>query len=145
MKIAAYAGSFNPFTIGHADIVEKALRIFDRVMILVMINPNKTTYNEMRKVDKIKEHYRNNNRVEVHCGTETDITVNVAKSLGACVLVRGIRNSQDLSEEQAIEQVNEKLGLPTCYLFSKIEHSFISSSLIRACEESGIEVNDWKI
>ena len=122
---AIFAGSFDPFTIGHLDIVQRAAKCFEHVFISILYNPGKDTC--MFSVDE---------RETLICDAVSgipNITVTHARSLGADCIIRGIRTGGDVDYERMLETVNHKLDgeMETLYLLSKPEHSHISSSLVR--------------
>ena len=139
-RIALYAGSFNPFTIGHKDIVDRALKIFDKVIIAISINPDKNSdvsTSESKLV--ISTLYKDNPNVEVI--VNTGITYECAKEYNCCALIRGIRNGNDLTDEITISTVNREYGdIETVLIPCRPELMYISSSLIRNLSKSNIDV-----
>lgn len=131
MKIGFYAGSFDPFTIGHLNIVKKACKLFDKVIIGLAVNPNKKgrfDKNEMKvAIEKtIKEEKINN----AECIIFEDLTVDKAKEYNADFLIRGIRNSFDYSQEENLAEINEELSsLDTIYLRAG-KMGAVSSSMV---------------
>ncbi|SHK26064.1 pantetheine-phosphate adenylyltransferase [Fibrobacter sp. UWB12] len=142
-KIAVFAGSFDPFTVGHYDLVERAAGIFDSVIVVVAQNANKKNMfdAETRKamveaaVSKIP-----NVSVAIHGG----LTVDFMKSVGARYLLRGIRNASDLDAEQAVAWNNKVLfdDAETVLLLSAQEHLVVSSSLVRELLKCGASKSD---
>ena len=130
---AIFAGSFDPFTIGHLDIVQRAAKCFEHVFISILYNPGKDTC--MFSVDEretlIRDAVSGIPNITV---THFDgLLVEYASSLGADCIIRGIRTGGDVDYERMLETVNHKLDgeMETLYLLSKPEHSHISSSLVR--------------
>lgn len=140
-KVALFAGSFDPFTIGHAALVESALRLFDRVVIGVGRNITKQSLLSVeRRRELIADYYADDDRVEA---TAYDgLTGAFAREVGATVLVRGVRNSIDLETERTLETVNRGLypELQTVMLFTPAEMSHISSSCVRELLAFGQDV-----
>ncbi len=132
MSIAVFAGSFDPFTLGHLDILESGAEIFDKVIVAVAKNINKQGFLPVEvRVKLIEECVAGFKNVEV---TAYDgLTVEFAKSVGANVLLRGLRNEQDFSYELQISQTNSAISedIKTVFLVTKPEHSYISSSAVR--------------
>lgn len=129
MTTALYAGSFDPITYGHTDIIEAGLNIFDKVIIGVAVNPDKKTYLPLEKrVELIKICFPG---IEVY--SYSNLTVKFAKEHGATVLLRGLRSSADFEYENQLAQINSKLdcNIKTVFLTAKPEHSSISSSAVR--------------
>ncbi len=108
MKTAIFPGTFNPFTIGHADIVERALTIFDKVVIGVGYNPEKGDSNIYPRVAHIKEIYEGNPKVTVEA--YTDLTVELAQRHGATAIVKGVRSVKDYEYERDQAEFNRILG-----------------------------------
>ena len=129
MTIALYAGSFDPITYGHIDIIKSGIKIFDKVIVGVAYNSNKKGFIPVNdRLDLIRGCVKEFSNVEV-CSFE-GLTVDFAKQHNASVLLRGIRNAADYEYEKELSQVNLKLNnnIQTVFLLAKPEHSFISSS-----------------
>ena len=141
MKVAVYPGSFDPITNGHLDILERALKIFDKVIVLVAINPNKKSrFSIEDRVAMIKEAVDNPN-VEVEA---TDgLTVDFAKKHGATHLIRGLRAVTDFEYEFQLATANDFADptIDSVFLMSKHEKSFINSSMIIGLYQQGIDVS----
>ena len=141
MKIAVYPGSFDPITNGHLDILERALKIFDKVIVLVAVNSNKSSrFSINDRVDMIKEAVNNPN-VEVDY---TDgLTVDYAKKHGATHLIRGLRAVTDFEYEFQLASANDFIDstIDSVFLMSKHEKSFINSSMIVELYKQGIDVS----
>ena len=143
MKIAIYPGSFDPITNGHLDILKRALDIFDRVIVLVAINPNKKSrFSVEERMDMIAEAINNDPRVEVD--SYDGLTVEYAKSRGAMHLIRGLRAVTDFEYEFQLATANDYIdsSIDTVFLMSKNDKSFINSSMIMELYEKGIDVSD---
>ena len=131
MKTAIFPGTFDPFTVGHASIVERGLPLFDRIVIGVGINDNKRTlYTNEERVRNIQEIYANEPRVKVVA--YDDLTVDLAKREEATFILRGIRSVKDFEYERDIAAMNERLsGVETVLLFTEPQYMSISSSVVR--------------
>ena len=142
-QVAFFAGSFDPFTIGHASIVERALKIFDIVVIGVGINSLKTSAVEAeRRGLSIVRLYEQNPRVRV--STYTGLTVDAAHEAGATCLLRGVRSVKDFEYERDLADINRQLsGLETVLLYSLPEYSAVSSSLVRELQAFGKDVSRY--
>lgn len=131
-KIALYPGFFDPITLGHVEVVRRGLKLFDEIIIGVGINAQKSPMfpDELRKnwVERIFAHESN-----VHVTTYQELTVAYARSVGACAILRGLRNSVDYEYERTIDQVNKQLDpeMETVFLFSGRETSHLSSTIVR--------------
>ena len=138
--VAVFAGSFDPFTVGHFDLVKRAAGIFDSLIVLVAQNASKKNLfdAETRKamVEAAVSEFPNVS-VAVHGG----LTVDFMKSVGAHYLVRGIRNSADLDAEQAVAWNNKVIygdgDVETVLLLSAQEHLVVSSTLVRELLKCG--------
>lgn len=137
---ALFPGSFNPFTLGHADIVARALRLFDRVVIGVGFNEHKADLSSVRqRTDDIRRIYACNPRVEVE--SYSCLTADFARSVGASVIVRGVRGSADFEYEKNLADINsELLGIDTIFLPCRPSLSYLSSSAVRELSHFGHDV-----
>jgi pantetheine-phosphate adenylyltransferase len=140
-KIALFPGSFNPFTKGHANIVSRALNMFDEVIIGIGINsekPQSSTENILKEIEDI---YKAEPRVKII--TYNTLTADVVKKENATCIIRGIRNDVDLKYESEIAQVNYTLfKVETIFLLASPELKEISSSIVRELQKFGKNVSD---
>lgn len=131
-KRALFAGSFDPFTKGHKDIVDRALAsVADEVVVAIGVNSQKKcTFPLEERMQAIAEAYKGNPRV---CVTTYDgLTTDYAKEIGADFLLRGVRSVKDFEYERDIAEVNRRLtGIETILMLSAPELSCISSSVVR--------------
>ena len=131
-KIAVYAGSFDPITKGHLDIIKTGLRIFDKMIVGVAFNPEKKEFLPVDiRIELIKQSIKGLENIEV-CSFD-GLTVDFAKEHGAEFLLRGLRSSMDFEYENQLALINLFLSkdIQTIFVPSKSEHSFISSSAVR--------------
>lgn len=143
MKIGIYPGSFDPITNGHMDIINRALTIFDKVIVLVAINSNKKErFDASTRVEMIKEACKDLKNVEVDYFE--GLTVDYAKSKGATHLIRGLRAVTDFEYEFQLAAANDYADkdIDTVFLMSKVEKSSINSSMIMELNASGVDVKD---
>ena len=143
-KKVIFPGSFDPFTRGHAAVVEEALRIFDKVIIGIGDNVAKRGLLPVGQREAlIKELYADNPKVEVR--TYASLTGDFARECGATVIVRGVRTGYDIEYEQNMASVNRRLypDLTTVILCTPAELSHISSSVVRELLEFGHPVGDF--
>ena len=132
-KIALYAGTFDPITNGHFDIIERALKLFDEVIIAVAISKEKKTmFTLEQRIEMIKKATKHIQNIQV-IGFET-LTVDLAKEYKAKTLIRGLRSVTDFEYELQLGYLNTSLdeNIETIYLMTKLEHTFISSSAVRS-------------
>ena len=140
-RIALFPGSFNPFTIGHANIVSRALNLFDKVIIGIGVNSEKSQEDIAENLEKIKSAYKNEPRVKVI--TYSTLTADVVEKENATCIIRGIRNDVDLKYESEIAQVNYTLfNVETVFLLASPELKEISSSIVRELQKFGKNITD---
>lgn len=141
MKKALFAGSFDPFTLGHQSIVERTLSLADEVIIGIGNNADKRPYfsAELRK-RMISALFEDEPRVSVQI--YNGLTTDFAKDAGATFLVRGVRSVSDFEFERCIADVNRQLtGIDTVLLFTEPQLSSISSSIVRELLSYGKDVS----
>ena len=141
MKVAIYPGSFDPITNGHLDVLNRALKIFDKVIVLVAINPKKKSrFSAEDRVAMIKEAVNNAN---VEVDVSSGLTVEYAKAHGATHLIRGLRAVTDFEYEFQLASANDFIdsNIDTVFLMSKNDKSFINSSMIMELHEKGVDVS----
>lgn len=132
MKTAIYAGSFDPITYGHLDVLKSGAEIFDKVIIAVSKNISKKSFlTTEERVELIKKAVSDIKNVEV--ASFDGLTVEFAKQNNASFLLRGLRAVSDYEYEMQLSQTNQKLSpdIKTVFLITKPEYSFISSSTVR--------------
>lgn len=143
-RVAIFPGSFDPFTNGHMDIVERGLHLFDEVVIALGYNSNKNRYFDLNQiVDHIKEVFKNNNSVKVIIYDE--LTAEIAKKYNAKFLLRGLRNTTDFEYENTLAQVNKNLysDLDTVFLITSPKFAYVSSSVIREVHKYGGDISEY--
>lgn len=131
MKTAIFPGTFDPFTLGHASIVKRGLRLFDRIFIAIGENDSKQTFFTIdERLDQIRACYPDEPRVEV-CAYK-GLTVNFAKENNAGFIIRGVRSLGDFEYERILSDVNQKISdIDTIFLFTEPEYSSIQSNVVR--------------
>jgi len=131
MKIAVFAGTFDPFTIGHQDIVNRALSIFDKIIIAMGVNEEKTPlFPLVERIEIIGKSFINNEKIIIE--TYTGLTGEFCKKNNAQYLIRGIRNAIDFQYENDLAQANKEIfGIETVFFMTTPTLSHISSSLVR--------------
>ncbi|MBR1387813.1 MAG: pantetheine-phosphate adenylyltransferase [Alloprevotella sp.] len=142
-KIAVFPGSFDPFTVGHASIVERALAMFDEIYIGIGINDQKKALQTPgERLQNIRTIYADNPRVKVE--SYTDLTIDFARRCGASVIVRGIRSVKDFEYERDVASMNLKLaGIDTVILFCEEQYAYVSSSVVRELMKYGKDVSEF--
>jgi pantetheine-phosphate adenylyltransferase len=143
-KTAVYPGSFDPFTNGHLDVVDRALGIFDFLIVAVAANPEKRAplFTVDERVRLIRDSLEGRDRVEV--ATYTGLTVEFARSRGATTLVKGLRAYSDFDAELQQALMNRKLApdIHTVFLMSSFTHIFVSSTILKDIASYGGNVSD---
>ncbi|MEB3295720.1 MAG: pantetheine-phosphate adenylyltransferase [Synechococcales bacterium] len=136
--IAIYPGSFDPITLGHLDIIERGTRLFDRVVVAIARNPNKTPlFTVEQRISQIQRATAHLTSVEVD--SFEGLTVTYARSRNASVLIRGLRAISDFEMELQMAHTNKTLfeTLETVFLVTSNEYSFLSSSVVREIAKFG--------
>ncbi|HHV63859.1 MAG TPA: pantetheine-phosphate adenylyltransferase [Peptococcaceae bacterium] len=131
-RIAVYPGTFDPVTNGHLDILNRALALFDRIIVGVASESNKNTLFTLEERQELFRHeVRGLDNVEVTAFS--GLTVEFARKYGAVALIRGLRAMTDFEYEFQLALMNKKLApdIETVFLMTKSEYSFISSSAIK--------------
>lgn len=131
-NIAVFPGTFDPITVGHVDIVNRASSMFDEIIIAIGVNTKKTTLFELEKRKEwVKIAFANNPKVRVEA--YEGLTVDFCKTVNATFLLRGLRNGTDFDYESHIAQLNKALwnNIETIFIMCNPELSYISSTLVR--------------
>ena len=141
MKRAIFPGSFDPITLGHTDIINRALPLFDEIIIAVGINTDKKyMFSLKERLNFIKESYINIPKIKVE--TYSGLTIDFCKKIDADFILRGLRNPADFEFEKAIAQTNRKLSkIETVFLLTSSDTSFISSSIVRDVLRNGGDIS----
>ena len=143
-NIAVFPGSFSPFSIGHQSVVEKALPLFDKIIISIGINSEKDQYFSIQdRMQWIESVYENNAKIEIK--SYKGLTVDFCRKESANFILRGLRNSHDFKFEKNIAQMNKGLNpdIETIFIITPPEVSHISSSLIRDIIKNGGDVSKF--
>lgn len=137
-KIAVFPGSFDPITLGHVDLVHRALPVFDKIIIAIgENNQKKSLFSLEQRIGWLKKVFEQEERVEV--GFFENLTADYCKKIGATYLLRGLRNASDFDYEKTISQLNFIIGneLETFFLISRPAYSHISSTIVREIIKGG--------
>ena len=131
MRKAIFPGSFDPFTLGHLDVLKRSLSLFDEITVGIGKNDKKKTmFSEQQRIEFIKKCFINESKIKVE--SYEGLTIDFCKKIGAKFIVRGIRNNGDFEFEKAIARTNRKLSkIETIFLLTSAKTSFISSSIVR--------------
>ena len=142
-KIALFAGTFAPYTVGHHSIATRALAMFDKIIIAVGHNSKKdSTGNVAERVKSIARTYADEPRIEV--AAYEGLTADFAKERGACCLLRGVRSVKDFEYERDLADLNREIsGLETVILPCEPQYAAISSSAVRELMSFGKDVSKF--
>lgn len=137
-KIAVFPGSFDPITVGHVDLVNRALPLFDKIIVAVGVNDQKRTlFSLEQRLTWLNTVFADEPKVEA--GHFEKLTADYCKRIGAGYLLRGLRNASDFDYEKTISQLNHIIGdgLETIFLISQPGYSHISSTIVREIIKGG--------
>ena len=140
-RTVLFAGTFDPYTRGHHALVERALAMFDKVVVAVGRNLGKNCmFSFEERVSAIEKVYAGNDRVSV--AVYDTLTMDFARSVGAVALLRGVRSVKDFEYERDIADINLRLGgMDTVLLISEPEYASVSSSVVRELMKYGKDVS----
>jgi len=142
-RIAIYPGTFDPITNGHLDIIKRSLGIFDKIIVAVAQNSNKKTlFNLNERREMIKEALVDEKRIEVDAFE--GLTVEYAKKMGACAILRGLRAVADFEYELQMANMNRKLNtsLETVFMMTSEKSFFVSSRNVKEVANFGGDISE---
>ena len=144
MKIAIYPGSFDPVTSGHLNIIRRAAKIFDKLVVCVMVNAGKNPmFSLEERVELISRVTRDIPNVEVDCSNE--LLANYAKRREIGVIVKGLRAGSDFENEFQMALINHKINpeLDTMFLTAESQYMYLSSSTVKELGSYGVDLSDF--
>ena len=147
MSTAIYPGSFDPITLGHIDVIGRAARVFDRLVVGVLVNPRKTPLLELSERIAVIREAIGDELPEVAGRVDVDgfdgLTVDYARRIGAAFIVRGLRAISDFESEMQMAHTNRKLypEIDTVFFMTALEHAYLSSSLVKEIASFGGDVS----
>lgn len=145
MKIAIYPGSFDPITTGHLNIIQRAAKIFDKLIVCVMVNAGKRSpmFTREERVELIRRVTRDIPNVEVDCSAE--LLADYARSKGECVIVKGLRAGSDFENEFQMALINRKINpdLDTMFLTAEHQFTYLSSSMVKELGSYDVDLTDF--
>lgn len=143
-RIAVFPGSFDPFTIGHYAIIERALPLFDKIIIALGVNSAKQDFFPLEtRLNHISSIFEQNSKIEVD--TYTSLTIEYCKKKQANFILRGLRNTTDFQFEKSIAQMNRDLlpQVETVFLVTPPEYGHVSSTIVRELIKYGADVSHY--
>ena len=131
MKKAIFPGSFDPITIGHVDIIKRAMKVFDEIIIAVGDNTDKKyMFPKEKRVEFVKQTFNNYNSIQIE--SYNGLTVDFCKKNNTEFMIRGLRNPADFEFEKSIALTNRKMtDIETIFFLTSPGNSFVSSSIVR--------------
>lgn len=144
MKVAIYPGSFDPVTSGHLNIIRRAAKIFDRLIVCVMVNAGKNPMFTLdERVDLIRSVTQDIPNVEVDSSNE--LLAEYAKRKGSCVIVKGLRAGSDFENEFQMALINHKINpnLDTMFLTAEHQYMYLSSSTVKELGNYEVDLSDF--
>lgn len=143
MRRVLFPGSFDPFTVGHADVVERALALFDEVVLAVGCNERKAGWLPLAdRLDRLRRLYADEPRVAVE--SYRGLTADFAKAQGVVAIVRGVRTQADFDYEVQMADVNRRLtGIETILLPAAPQLASVSSSVVRELAHFGHDISSF--
>ena len=145
MKIAIYPGSFDPITTGHLNIIQRAAKIFDKLIVCVMVNAGKRSpmFSREERVELIRRVTKDMPNVEVDCSSE--LLADYARRKGDCVIVKGLRAGSDFENEFQMALINHKINpnLDTMFLTAEHQFTYLSSSMVKELGSYNVDLTDF--
>lgn len=145
MKIAIYPGSFDPVTTGHLNIIQRASKIFDKLIVCVMVNAGKRSpmFSREERVELIRRVTKDMPNVEVDCSAE--LLADYARRKGECVIVKGLRAGSDFENEFQMALINRKINpdLDTMFLTAEHQFTYLSSSMVKELGSYDVDLKDF--
>ena len=144
MKVAIYPGSFDPITSGHLNIIRRASKIFDRLIVCVMVNATKKPmFSREERVAMIQSVVSDLPNVEVDASDE--LLAEYAKRKGGCVIVKGLRAGSDFENEFQMALINRKINptLDTMFLTAESQYMYLSSSTVKELGNYNVDLSDF--
>lgn len=144
MKIAVFPGSFDPITIGHVDLVRRALPLFDKIIVAVGVNTTKKYLFPLeQRMEWLRLVFESYPKVDVD--QFENLTAHYCQRIGARFLLRGLRNASDFDYEKTISQLNHIVGggIETVFLIAQPEFSHISSTIVREIIVGGADATPF--
>ena len=142
MKTAIYPGTFDPITLGHVDVVQRGLKLFDKIIIAVADSPKKSPmFDVQTRLDMVNATFKDETRIQTL--SFDGLLVNLAQAHGAAAILRGLRAASDFEYEFQLAAMNRKLDadIESVFVMAREEYTFVSSSFIREISSMGGDVD----
>ncbi len=143
-RIAVFPGSFDPFTIGHEEIVRRGLKLFDKIVIAVGVNPIKKEFLTTDcRIRLIRKAFQDTDRVAVE--PYFGLTVDFCERVNSHIIIRGLRTAADFEYERAVGQANRAMDnqIETVFILTSTIHTFVSSTIVRNIYMNGGDVTKF--
>ena len=144
MKVAIYPGSFDPITSGHVNIIRRAAKIFDKLIVCVMVNAAKSPmFTQLERLDMLTAVVGDIPNVEIDASDE--LLAEYARRKGSCVIVKGLRAGSDFENEFQMALINHKINpnLDTMFLTSEHQYMYLSSSAVKELGNYNVDLADF--
>ncbi len=144
MKIAIYPGSFDPVTSGHLNIIQRAAKIFDKLIVCVMVNSAKSPmFSREERLELVRSVVNGLPNVEVDASDE--LLAEYARRKGSCVIVKGLRAGSDFENEFQMALINHKINpnLDTMFLTAESQYMYLSSSTVKELGSYDVDLSDF--
>lgn len=144
MKIAIYPGSFDPVTSGHLNIIQRAAKIFDKLIVCVMVNSAKSPmFSREERVELVRSVVKGLPNVEVDASDE--LLAEYARRKGSCVIIKGLRAGSDFENEFQMALINHKINpnLDTMFLTAESQYMYLSSSTVKELGSYDVDLSDF--
>lgn len=144
MRIGIYPGSFDPATLGHLDVIERASRLYDKLIVVVMVNANKRSmFTAQEKVNFLKRITKHLQNVEIEFFN--GLLADYARDKGACAIIKGLRAVSDFEYEFQMALANKKLNpqVDTVFLMTSSQYMYLSSSIVKEIAGMGGDISEF--
>lgn len=142
--LAIYPGSFDPITLGHLNVIKRASKVFDRIIVCIGSNPNKrSTFTMEERVEQVKKVCERFTNVEVDCSDR--LVADYCRSKGAHIIVRGLRAMSDFEHECQMANFNRKMNpeLDTFFLVADSKYTYLSSTAVKEMAQYGADLTEY--
>lgn len=142
--LAIYPGSFDPITLGHLNVIKRAAKVFDKIIVCVGSNPNKrTAFSMEERVEQVRKVCERFNNVEVDCSDR--LLADYCRNKGAHIIIRGLRAMSDFEHECQMANFNRKMNpeLDTFFLVADSKYTYLSSTAVKEMAQYGADLTEY--